>query len=69
MHAEILKILFDNCVGIKMTIIQVGFIIIYFNSEFLNFIFLILILKDIKNFCGPLRASWALGTVSAVSHG
>lgn len=53
MHPEILKILFDNCVGIKMTIIQVGFIIIYVLSEFLDFIFFILILEGSKLFCGP----------------
>lgn len=60
---------FENCVGIKMTIIQVGFMIIYIHSEFLNFIFFILILKDIKSFCGPLRASSALDTVPTVSPG
>ena len=44
--ATILKILFYNRVGIKMSIIQAGFIIICIHSEFLNFFFF-LILKEI----------------------
>lgn len=65
-HAKIIKILFYNRIGIKMSIIQTGFIVICIHSEFLNFFSDFK--SNLKNFMDLLRVSWALGTVSAVSH-
>lgn len=49
-----------------MSIIQTGFIVICIHSEFLNFFSDFK--SNLKNFMDLLRVSWALGTVSAVSH-